>query len=169
MSTAEATPPPAHAPAPAVNLKPVIRAKIRPSDIEAIAALVAKRLTETEACALLYIRPAAWFSWKVRGNHARIFEDSLSRVKAAYLSSHLANIEAGAVGAGLHKRADWRASDRLLCIAAPDRYSPNQAAQDNSKQHTIAVMVVNTWLDQAKGSQGQVINAQEVKALPESS
>ena len=39
------------------------------------------------------------------------------------INAHLENIEAASVGAGPHRRADWRASSFILSASAPDRFA----------------------------------------------
>ncbi len=98
-----------------------IRSKITMLDCRDIADLVAKRLTETEACSLLGIEPKIWWSWKTNHKNAAEFTNVLTRVRASQLQAHLANIEDAQYGKNGH-RPDWRASDRLLQIKDRERF-----------------------------------------------
>lgn len=149
-----------------------ISRKINRQDVEAICDLVAKRLTETEACAALDITPKVWFRWKIRAKNIREFDSILSRVKSRYIQAQIANIQDGAVGAWPHKRADWRASDRLLAIVSPERYA-QQAAPDTSPR-TIPAPTVNVWVSGAyqvasavadASQANQVVDVPEVKQI----
>lgn len=106
------------------------RSKITKADLQNMAELVAKRLTEVEACAVLNIRARSWYNWKSRHKNQTEFGELLARVRGAYLQAHLKNIEAAGVGEGPHKRADWRASDRLLALAAPERFAASQQSPE---------------------------------------
>jgi chemotaxis response regulator CheB len=55
------------------------------------------------------------------------------------LKAHLANIEDAAVGAGAHKRADWRASAHIMQVVDPARYSSQQ--QGSTATHQTAIIV----------------------------
>jgi hypothetical protein len=127
-------------------------------------------MTETEACAHLGIKPVAWFHWKSVQSNARRHDNILSRVRAAHVASCIKNIQDGAAGVGNHKRADWRASDRLLGIMDPARFGQQQA-QAASQQQAQAPATVNVWIDlafpQAKPDAGQVVDVQ-AKQITES-
>ena len=145
------------------------RRRITPADVESIAKLLTVcRLTESEACAHLGIKPVAWFHWKSVQSNARRHDNILSRVRAAHVASCIANIQNGAAGVGNHKRADWRASDRLLGIMDPSRFGQQQAQQP-SQQPSQAPTTVNVWIDlaYAKPPAGQVIDVQ-AKQITES-
>ena len=137
------------------------RRRITPADAESIAKLLTVcRMTETEACAHLGIKVQNWFNWKLVQNNARRNNEVLARVRAAHIQSCIENIQDGSVGAGNHKRADWRASDRLLGIMDPSRFG--QQAQVASQQPSQAPTTVNVWIDlaYAKPETGQVVDVQ---------
>ena len=110
-------------------------------DAEQIAEDVAEaRLTETEACLRLKIRPESWFQWKSRhGNSAR-FEHVVARVRAVTIKSNVQAIRNSSQGIGL-KYPDWRAADRLLAIADPSRYGREAGAEQAQTPVNITVMV----------------------------
>lgn len=145
------------------------RARITGQDVESMAKLVVtRRMTETEAMSLLGIHPRSWWKWKERqanqGKNAAVLE----RTRAAYIHAQIANMEDASIGAGPHKRADWRASDRLLGIVDPLRYGQQQQ-QDQGRALALPSIVVNVWTDLASTctsqGQAQVIDALEVKAI----
>lgn len=104
------------------DVKPKRRKAICGEDIESIATLVVKnRLTETEACQHLGIRPVVWLSWKSKHKHDARFTDSLTRVRAAKIASYTESIE----NVGFTK--DWRATAWLLERTEPDRFSDRKA------------------------------------------
>ncbi len=83
------------------------RRKISLNDIESIADLCVKRLTETEACKLLDINPQCWFDWKGRNSNVTKFSDALMRLKAGKINACMEGIQAAGA-------RDWRALDRTL-------------------------------------------------------
>jgi hypothetical protein len=110
-----------------MSKKPVQRKRRRRNitipDCEAICRLVeCERFTFLEACECLKINYETWRSWKSRAANEPRFLNTLARVKGSYIRGQIKNIQDGAKGLGPHKRADWRASDRLLAIADPSRY-----------------------------------------------
>ena len=109
-------------------IQPPIRRRISRQSAEAIAKLVAKGQTETEAVYLLdEFTPKQWFNWKSKRKRSAEFTDILTRTKAARIQHHLDNVDQAAIGAGPHKRADFRASMAALAWTAPERFAPQQA------------------------------------------
>ena len=110
------------------DIQPPIRRRISRQSAEAIAKLVAKGQTETEAVYLLdEFTPKQWFNWKSKRKRSAEFTDILTRTKAARIQHHLDNVDQAAIGAGPHKRADFRASMAALAWTAPERFAPQQA------------------------------------------
>ena len=72
---------------------------------------------------------------------------------------HVKNMEDGAIGAGAHKKADWRASHALLGLIDPTRYGQQQA-QVASQQPSQAPTTVNVWIDLAYARPEKVIDVQ---------
>lgn len=117
------------------DLTPVtIKRKLTQSDIEQMAELMAKRITETGACLMLNIKPQTWFNWKGKQKNAGKFTDILSRVRETKLKACLDTIdEAGEAyevptkNGSFMKPGDWRAkawmAERVL---APDRLGDAQ-------------------------------------------
>ena len=119
---------------PPVRLGPKAR-KITMADAEAIAELVAYRLTETEACLHIGIEPARWWLWKNRKRNTPEFEKLTTRLRAAKLAGCLKEIGKAATGAdGI--RHDWRAAKELMAMASPDRYG-NAALGQPSANNTL--------------------------------
>ena len=101
--------------------------KLMPQDVEAVARLVAMKLNLKEACLSLGINPITFKGYLDRNGNNVAFQQLESRLRGAYLSARLSEIEDAATnGSGKLKQPDWRASDRLLAIAAPERYSPQR-------------------------------------------
>jgi hypothetical protein len=140
-----------------------IARRISPQDVEAIAELVGKRLTETEACAALGIKYLVWLRWKNRAKNTGRFDAVLTQVKGNYLRAQIQNIEAGAIGAGNHKRADWRASRELISLVSPERYA-QQAAPDTSPR-TLPAPTVNVWVSGAYQVASAVADASQANQI----
>ena len=154
---------------PPETLRPLRRRKITPGDVESITSLlVTRRMTETEAASLLGIEPQCWFRWKNRVRNVPKIDRLLARTRAAYIHAQISNIEDGAAGRGMHKRADWRAADRLLGIVDPARFA--QAPADGNAGPVRQPPQVNVWCTVAFAGQqpGQAtIDCQAVKQLPQ--
>jgi hypothetical protein len=120
--------PQAQPPAPADNSKvtpfptPAKRRRHRLTlaDAEAIAALVAKRANEREACAVLGIPYSTWSHWKAKPHNAEQFAVVLDRINGEKIKSHLENID------GFSKK-DWRASEAYLSLTMPSKFSSKAA------------------------------------------
>ena len=118
-----------------------VRRRIAAQDAEHVAKLVAKGLTETLAVARLgHFTIRQWFKWKSLRKNTGKFADTLARVKAARVDMLLNEIERAAHGdkdAGI--RHDWRAADRLACIAMPElNPQQSQVTVSNNSQTVIA-------------------------------
>ncbi|MDE2097587.1 MAG: hypothetical protein KGL39_10100 [Patescibacteria group bacterium] len=120
---------------------PTIRRKITIEDVEAIAEMMAKRITETGACLILGIKPESWFHFKQRAKNENKFAQLLTRAREAQLNSHLENIESFQV-------KDWRASHALLQLKAPDRFCQQQSPQSvNQTVINIGESAIRAILD----------------------
>ena len=104
--------------------------RITSEDVQDMAKLMAKRITETGACLILGIKPETWFKFKVRAHNACKFEKVLTHARESQLAGHMANIEAFQV-------KDWRASHALLQLKAPERFSPQAGQAGASVQAVI--------------------------------
>ncbi len=98
--------------------RPYRRFKLQ--DLEDVAALAAKRLTDTQACQHLGINYFSFKTWVSKNRHEAKFADILSRTRAAQLVDAIENIEDAAKGKGVHQKADWRASKALLDFKFPE-------------------------------------------------
>jgi hypothetical protein len=94
--------------------------KLTLADAEAIAALVAKRANEREACAVLEIPYSTWMHWKAKPHNAEKFSVVLDRIRGAKLDAHLDNIEK-------FSKDDFRASIAYLEKTMPEKYSSRAA------------------------------------------
>lgn len=117
--------------------KPAKRAKILPEDIEQIAILVAKRMTETEACAVLGLDAQHWFQVKCRKMADGRFEKLVAQVRGQYVNARLTEIEQSARGEGMKQR-DWRAAAWLAQVSGGDRYS----TAGNARSENLTVNVI---------------------------
>lgn len=91
------------------------RRKLTMQDVKAVAELVAKRLTETEACLQLEINPQQWFQFKNRSKRSEKFESTVSRVKGAKIQACMETLEeAGKAVNAKTGIPEWRAADRFL-------------------------------------------------------
>ncbi len=110
--------------------------RITLNDAEAIAKLVAKRITEQGACLMLGIKPQTWFQWKTRHKNSSIFEQLVIRIRETKLNACIEAIdECGDSheittnkGTTFTKPGDWRAKAWLAeRVLAPDRFQDGQA------------------------------------------
>ena len=96
--------------------------KLTITTIRQIAKLVARGLTESEACRRLGIEPHAWFNFKTKAKNDSRFSAELETAQAADFDQNIQGIEAAGAGKGL-KQPDWRARAWLLTVKAPKRFS----------------------------------------------
>jgi hypothetical protein len=118
--------------------------------IAEMAKLVAKMLTESEACRRLGIRPRAWFDWKSRCGRSEKFGALLEAFRADRIDSLIAKIEAGADGVGL-KAPDWRAAYCLLSIQDRHRFGPQAEAAPPPQVPQISVNVLLSLREKVYG------------------
>ena len=150
------------------------RLRIGEREIRSMAELMAKRLNEAEAARILGIEPRSWYKWRQRMRNEGRFTALLENLTGVRLAAHLQNIELAAVGAGPHKRADWRASSFVLAATAPDRFTTTGGAPQAPTAPTPALpATINFWLGAAYAhanaapAPAQVVDVAEVLALPE--
>jgi hypothetical protein len=98
------------------------RRKIDATCIAEMAKLVAKMLTESEACRRLGIKPRTWFDWKSRCGRDEKFSAMLEAYRARRFEGLIERIEASAEGTGGVKYPDWRAALALLKIGDQKRF-----------------------------------------------
>ena len=96
-------------------------------DAVAIADMVAKRMTEAEACETLDINPRHWYRYKERAGKRPKIDALLTRMRARQIKAHIENMEDAEHGRNGH-RIDWRPSLELLRIKAPERFGQQQPA-----------------------------------------
>lgn len=114
------------------------RRRITKKDIESMAKLVAKRITETGACLMLGIKPETWFNFKLRQQNQSKFEESIAHFRESKLNDCLESIDKAGDEIsfqnedGTHsiKRGDWRAKAWLAeRVLAPERLGQQQTGQ----------------------------------------
>jgi hypothetical protein len=102
--------------------------KIDGSTIAQMARLVAKMLTESEACRRLAIKPRTWFDWKCRAGRNQKFADLLEAYRADRIESLIDRIEKSANGIDV-KYPDFRAALALLKITDQRRFGDSPAVE----------------------------------------
>jgi hypothetical protein len=131
------------------TLEPIhtIRRKITTQDMQDMAKLMAKRITETGACLMLGLRPESWFNFKARVKNTKKFEDILVRVRESKLSGIIDNIEAAGdpydvvtkTGQVYQRPGDWRAKAWLAeRVLAPERLG-QQVVAGSTTTNTVIV------------------------------
>lgn len=111
------------------------RPKIRFEDCDLVAQLVAKRLTETEACAVLGLNPAQWYNWKTKRRNEGRFDAELARIRGSKVRACIETLEeAGTRTNPKTGMIDWRAHDRLLDRLDPQRFGPQPMQINNVVQ-----------------------------------
>ena len=113
--------------------------------IAEMAKLVAKMLTESEACRRLGIKPRTWFDWKSRAGRTQKFSDLLEAYRANRIESLINRIENSANGIDV-KYPDFRAALALLKITDQKRFGDSPPVQGAPP----AVVSVNIMHDTLK-------------------
>ena len=136
--------------------------RLAESDIQAILEMTAKGLNETEACLQIGIKPHAWFNWKVDNKDK--YQDTFTRIRGNRISHLLEQVDKAANGRdGI--RHDWRASQWLLSVSAPERFAQReQTASTNAP--AIALDVLSSLASLVYG-QGKPVQDVEVITRPE--
>lgn len=131
-----------------------------------IAELVVKyRLTESEACLSLNVRPKTWFNWKVKQNNGGKYEDILSRIRAGQLKNVIESISKAGdertivtrAGNKVQVNGDWRAkawiAERVL---APERLGDRQPTSQPQTPLQVTILL---------GAAMKVYDTQQVKTI----
>lgn len=136
--------------------------------MDAMAKLIAERLTETESCETLGINYESWRTWKCKAKNEPRFSNVLNRLKAAKIAACMKGIEKAGV-------KDWRALRERLSLLDRERFSDRVQAPVNTAQIDAYAQLgldVAKLLGQAYAQHQQakaVVDVQEVKQLPEPS
>ena len=133
--------------------KPKAR-KITADDLNAIAKLCAKRITETGACLMLGIKPEQWMLWKTRSKRSGRFDKEVTRIRESKLEACIDAIdEAGdsatvtVNGKEYEKRGDWRAKAWIAeQVLAPERFGQRHESTTNQTVNIIGDAAVNKVL-----------------------
>ena len=97
--------------------------KLTTIDLNEVARLVATRkMTETDACIMLDIKPSRWFDFKSRNRHSTEFSDAIIRMRENKICGMVDLIEDSANGIGIKQR-DWRAGAWIAERLAPERFA----------------------------------------------
>jgi hypothetical protein len=103
------------------KIAPVPRQRrITEADARNISELVAKRLSESEACRVLKINAHSWRQWKRRNKNDSEFAGMIEEVRGQKIKAAMENIESSG-------KTDWRASDRLLAHLDSARFNDRRA------------------------------------------
>jgi hypothetical protein len=108
-------------------------------DLQDVATLAAKRMTDVQACQHLGINYFSFKSWVSKHRHEAKFAEILSHARADLLAFHIKNIEDAAVGAGVHVKADWRASKAIVDHSFPE-LAPQVGAVDRQPIVNVLLM-----------------------------
>jgi hypothetical protein len=147
--------------------------RIGEREVVAICECLAQRMTERESCQVLGIEERTWYRWKNHARNSERLRKYLDRITGQKIKTHLGNIEAGAIGAGPHKRADWRASAAILGIIDRNRFSPTAPPPPAQTAAPTPPATVNLWVElayPAGAASAQVVDVEakqiEDKAMP---
>ena len=109
--------------------------KITEVDVESIAKLVAKRITENGACLMLGIKEQQWKHWKLKHKNSATFEHLVTRIREAKLEACIDAIDESGDSREINlpngktytKNGDWRAKAWLAeRVLAPERFGDRQ-------------------------------------------
>jgi hypothetical protein len=112
--------------------RPAKRRAIDARTIDEVARLVARSLTESEACRLIGIQPSVWFDMKSRCRRSEKFAARLEHFRAKRIDGLVARVEKSAEGIDV-KQPDFRAALALLSHVDARRYS------DSGQRASVAV------------------------------
>jgi hypothetical protein len=125
--------------------------------IEAVAALVSRGLTESEACRQLNIRPKTFFNFKSTRRNDERFAELLEKFRSARIEDLISKIEHSADGVGMKQR-DWRAAKFLLEVLDRQRFNTDRPVEVNVNNHPpVSITVLNEQLKRIIGNPAEVI------------
>jgi hypothetical protein len=146
---------------------------------ESIAELVVKyRLTESEACLHLNVRPQSWFNWKLHQRNAGRYDDIIARIRAGQLQNVISSIDRAGdertivtrKGDAVQVQGDWRAkawiAERVL---APERLGDRQQQPQAQVHVHVTAMLQAVKQVYGEANTAQVIDVQPVKQLTQMS
>lgn len=145
--------------------------RIDKGTIEAVAALVSRGLTESEACRQLGIRPKSYFNFKSTQRNDERFKELLEKYRAKRIEDLIAEIEKSAFGKGLKQR-DWRAAKFLLEVADRNRFNTDKPAVEMSvgSAHIITLdklEMINAMVQEELAREAKAIDCPPAKSLNE--
>lgn len=122
------------------------RRRIDRRAIEAVAAMVSRGLTESEACRQLNIRPKTFFNFKATRKNDERFAELLEKFRSARIEDLIKDIESSAKGIGMKQR-DWRAAKFLLEVLDRQRFNTDRPVEqsttiNNSTHNTLIIETV---------------------------
>jgi|ERR1035437_326702 hypothetical protein len=137
---------------------PKIRRRLTIQDVEAIANLVATmKMTESQACLHLAIKPHQWIVWKNRAKRSALFETIIERTRANSIAGLVGKIQRAGDdqeiilpnGKIINKRGDWRAPAWLLEKTAP-QFKPDNG-QAPAPAITVQIGIIHEQLKRVIG------------------
>ena len=139
--------------------------------IRAIAKLVSRQLTESEACRRLGIEPKQWFQFRSRSRNDDRYKAELETQDAEFFDMATKGIEDAGNGVGMRQK-DWRALAWLASVKAPRRFSDSavrtQAALEPPKPNPININLILTGLKEGYAKSPLEIQVMgKTKQLPE--
>ena len=141
-----------------VKSKPKRARRLTIHDAEAIARLVATRkLTESEACLTIGIKPHQWIVWRSRKKNTPLFDTIITRTRADSINGLIDRIERAGDdyeitlpnGKVINKRGDWRALAWITEKIEP-RFA-DAPAQPNPPAIAIQVNLIHEQLKKVIG------------------
>ena len=114
--------------------------KIDAAIVAGMAKLVAKMLTESEACRRLDIKPRTWFDFKSRAKHSQQFADLVEAYRAGRIEGLIDRIEKSAQGVDV-KYPDFRAALALLKITDQRRFGDSPIVDNTIHQSSVVIQL----------------------------
>jgi hypothetical protein len=139
--------------------------KLTSAILEPIAEMIEKqKLTESEACHQLGIKPQQWFVFKCRQKVKPQFESICARIRGSAVLNAMNRIEKAGEdmvidlpnGKKTIRRGDWRADHARLQLIAPERFGDRQQP---TNQTTINILSADAMSKIEEGFKQRQIEA----------
>ncbi len=141
------------------------KSRIGAAEIAAVARLVSRNLTESEAARRLGIRVASWFSFKSRGKNNEKFAALLEEFKAGRIDDLISKIESAADGVNM-KQPDWRAAAALLKYVDINRFGDKSTFEVNTPMPVINIALMEKTLDRVFAEHTNKKSLQKSQSIP---
>jgi hypothetical protein len=142
--------------------------KLTTAILEPIAEMIEKqKLTESEACHQLGIKPQQWFVFKCRQKVKPQFESICARIRGSAVLNAMNRIEKAGEdmvidlpnGKQTIRRGDWRADHARLQLIAPERFGDRQQAVGNQTNVLIGDDVAARMIELFKQNKQRAIES----------